>query len=171
MKYSPRWGWWLGLLLAVPGCGGDGDAVRTGGPAPRFSLEDQDGRAIRSESLLGQFVLLNFWSTTCAACVREIPQLQALDDAGVPVVGIAVDPAGWKAVRPFVEKHRVRYRVVLGDEALFLRCDGYGLPHSLLLDPDHRVVKVYRGAVTREAVEKDVQASAREKGERPRSPG
>ena len=129
---------------------------------PRFALPAQDGTVVRSDSLDGQVVLVSFWSTTCGPCVREIPELQQIDDGRrVKVVSIAVDPGGWAAVRPFVERHNIRYRVLLGDEEVFQRFDGYALPYSLLLDETQRVVKVYRGAVTRAVVERDAGAVAR----------
>ena len=74
------------------------------------------------------------------------------------VVAVALNPEGWSSVTPFAEQHQVRYRVVLGDEDLFERCGGYSLPHSLLIDGEQRVVKIYRGAVTRATVEKDIEA-------------
>ncbi|HEY1380019.1 MAG TPA: hypothetical protein VGF55_24665, partial [Gemmataceae bacterium] len=64
------------------------------------------------------------------------------------------------AVRPFVERHRITYRVLLGGEEVFQRFDGYALPYSVLLDGSQRVVKVYRGAVTKAAVERDARAAA-----------
>jgi peroxiredoxin len=153
-------GWSLAALSAA-GCAGEGEGVRPGHPAPRFALKARDGSVVRSDSFKGQVVLLNFWSTGCAACVRELPELQELDDSSrARVVGIALDPEGWGAVQPFVERHQVRFCVLVGDEELFQRYDGYSIPYSLLLDQSQRVVKVYRGPVTRETVEKDIQAMA-----------
>jgi thiol-disulfide isomerase/thioredoxin len=146
------------LLGSVLGCGKEPSPPRAGDEAPAYSFTAADGSVVSNETLKGQVVLLNFWSTTCAPCVREIPDLQKLDDSKqVAVIGIALDSGGWKAVRPCVQKHRVQYRVVLGDEDAFQRFDGYGLPHSLLLDRNQRVVKIYRGAVSREVIERDVK--------------
>ena len=48
--------------------------------------------------------------------------------------------------------------VALGDEALFEKFGGVGIPYTVVLDRSQRVVKVYRGAVTREALESDIRA-------------
>ena len=148
------------LVAAISGCGSAvAEKVEAGNQAPSFSLTAQDGSVVDTASLKGRVVLLNFWSTTCGPCIREMPHLQAVDDAGLAkVVGVAVDPGGWDAVRPFLAKHKVRFTVAIGTEELFLRFDGFSLPHSLLLDKDQRVVKVYRGAVTKEKLEKDIAA-------------
>lgn len=147
----------IGLVLAASGCG-DGPTARPGNQAPRFSLRTLDGTTVNNDTLKGQIVLLSFWSTTCSPCVREIPHLQQIEASSkAKVIGIALDPGGAKTVQRFVEKHRIKYSVAVGDEELFQRFDGYALPYSLLLDRSHRVVKIYRGAVTRQAVERDIQ--------------
>jgi thiol-disulfide isomerase/thioredoxin len=159
------------LLLAVLGCGNFAEkSPQVGGEAPRFSFTAADGSVVSNDTLRGHVVLLTFWSTTCVPCVREIPHLQKLEDAKLArVIGIALDPGGWKVVRPFIEKHRIGYPkqrigypIVIGDEEVFQRFEGYHLPHSLLLDRSHRVVKIYRGAVSHEVVERDIKAIGQE---------
>jgi peroxiredoxin len=152
-----------GLALALAcaaGCLGDGGAgVKVGELVPKFSLTTADDQKLTEGSLAGQIVILNFWSTSCPSCVREVEGLQRLAEGGrVKVVGIALDAGGWKAVRPFLAKHGVTYPVALGDEALFQRFDGISIPHTLVLDRAQRVVKVYRAGVTRETLEKVVGA-------------
>jgi hypothetical protein len=74
------------------------------------------------------------------------------------VIGIALDDEGWKVVKPFLERHRLTYRVALGDESLFQRFDGSSIPYTLVLDRSQRVVKVYRKPVTSEMLETDIRS-------------
>ena len=46
-------------------------------PAPQFSYTLLDGARKSSEALRGKVVLVNFWATTCASCIQEMPQLVA----------------------------------------------------------------------------------------------
>jgi cytochrome c biogenesis protein CcmG/thiol:disulfide interchange protein DsbE len=148
------------ILAAGFGCGGpSGEGGATGVTAPRFKLTTQTGEVIESGSLKGQFVVLNFWSTTCGPCLRELPHLQELDDSGhAKVIGVAIDQGGWGAVRPLLAKHKVRFAVALGDEELFEKYDGYSIPHTVLIDRSQQVAKVFRGAVTREQLDKEIAA-------------
>jgi thiol-disulfide isomerase/thioredoxin len=150
------------LLVSCQGTGDEGGSVEIGQRAPGFSLKALDGSTVASRSLAGNVVVLNFWATWCAPCVKEIPDLQQVAaSSGAKVVGIALDEDGARSVKPFVEQHGLNrtanYTVLLGDQKLFDRFNGMGIPYTLLLDREQRVVKVYRGPTTREVLEQDVK--------------
>jgi thiol-disulfide isomerase/thioredoxin len=146
------------LLLAS--CGGPAyEPLEVGNPAPAFSLPRLEGGTFESGSLQGRAVILNFWATWCAPCRTEIPELIALaGEADVNIVGIALDKEGAVKVRPFVEELEIGYPVLLGDEEIFQRFDGFVVPHTVVLDSALIVRKVYRGPVTREMLEQDLRA-------------
>jgi cytochrome oxidase Cu insertion factor (SCO1/SenC/PrrC family) len=43
--------------------------------APDFALKDTTGKVLRLSEYRGRVVLLDFWATTCAGCIQEIPML------------------------------------------------------------------------------------------------
>jgi thiol-disulfide isomerase/thioredoxin len=67
--------------------------LTTGTPAPELSITDLDGKPATLSSLRGKVVLLDFWSTTCAPCIRALPhvaELRAtLHDRGFEVMALA----------------------------------------------------------------------------------
>jgi thiol-disulfide isomerase/thioredoxin len=151
----------LALACAAVGCAGErgAEGVKVGSRVPSFSLTTATRETITDRSLEGRVVLLHFWSPGCGPCVREMPDLQKLEESeAATVVGVALEESGWRSVKPFLKRHHVTYRVALGDEEMFDRFGGIGIPYSLLLDRSMRVVKVYRGPVTREALEEDIRA-------------
>lgn len=51
---------------------------------PTLTMTAVDGRALRAADLREKVVLVNFWATTCAVCLEEIPELTSLYDARAP---------------------------------------------------------------------------------------
>src|SRR5690242_15886366 len=117
------------LVGAMAGCSADPipENVEVGNRAPDFTLTSLDGTTVKSETLKGNVVVLNFWATWCQPCMSEIPELKEFAaDSKVKVVGIALDENGINAVKPFVENHGINYTILLGDESLFQRFNGLG---------------------------------------------
>ncbi len=52
--------------------------LSTGTPAPDFAVTDLDGKPASLSGLRGKIVLVDFWATSCAPCVRALPRLAAL---------------------------------------------------------------------------------------------
>ncbi len=151
------------LLVAVGACGGGAQSaeVAVGSEAPEFELTALDGTTVDSRSLAGRPVVLNFWATWCMPCRKEIPELRSLAaESELQVVGIALDEEGEESVAPFVERYGIDYLVLLGDQTTFQRFNGYTIPYTLLLGADRKVLGIYRGPTTREAIERDLSAAA-----------
>jgi thiol-disulfide isomerase/thioredoxin len=64
-------------------------------------------------------VLIDFWATWCVPCRRAMPHMQKLNETykpaegqsegGLRVLGIAIDDAGGKVVKPFYAKLKITY--------------------------------------------------------------
>jgi thiol-disulfide isomerase/thioredoxin len=152
-------GFFLMLALFLAACGTsepDPASVVVGSEAPSFSLTSLDGSTVDSKALKGNVVVLNFWATWCQPCMSEIPELkQVAASSKAKVIGIALDQEGTKAIAPFVVKNGINYTVLVGDDEVFQRFNGVGIPYTLVLDSSQRIVKIYRGPTTKEALEED----------------
>ncbi len=51
---------------------------RVGERAPAFALANQAGEIVQLADFLGHVVLIEFWSSSCSACVAAMPHLEAL---------------------------------------------------------------------------------------------
>jgi thiol-disulfide isomerase/thioredoxin len=150
------------LVLTLTGCDtagtGNMSEVKVGGRAPAFSLKSLSGETVTNRSYEGHIVIVNFWASWCEPCKKEMPILKQLAESSeVKIVGIALDEGGLKTVKPFVERYGINYGILLGDQDVFTRFQGFGIPYTLVLDRQQHIVSIYRGPVSREMLEQDVR--------------
>jgi len=91
-------------------------------PAPAFEVKDLQGRTLRSEDLEGKVVVIDFWATWCAPCLRELPDLAAWHErleGRRDVVLLSFDVTDERRdLEAFVEKRAVPFTVYLGDSLI-----------------------------------------------------
>ncbi len=131
---------------------------------PAFAYPDLEGRTRRSDEWQGRVLVLNFWASWCPPCREETPLFVALQEEyakqNVRFVGIAIDDA--EPVRDFVDTYGVEYPILLGDmDAITLsRRLGNrfeGLPFTVVVAPDGRIVSRFQGGVSRQQLEPVLQ--------------
>ena len=142
-------------LASLSGCGSTsvraavkGDKDRKA--APDFVLKDVDGKTVHLSEYKGKVVLLDFWATWCAPCKVEIPWFmefeQQYKDKGFAVLGVSMDEDGWTAVKPYLARMKMNYRIVLGNDKVG---DQYGgvdsLPTTFLIDRQGRIASQHVG--------------------------
>lgn len=126
-------------------------------PASFYQLEfpSPDGTSMAVSDFLGKPMVLNFWATWCPPCVKEMPDLDYLQDKhpGVTIVGLAVDTA--KNVTKFSEKVPVSYPILVaghGGIALMKEMGNPrgGLPFTILFDAAGQPVQHFLGQIERD---------------------
>jgi peroxiredoxin len=160
----------LSLLLLLAGCGyterfeSRNEKVKAASDrkaAPDFSLKDADGRSVTLAEYKGKVVLLNFWATWCGPCKIEIPWFidfeQKYKDRGFAVLGISMDEEGWDIVRPYVEKSKINYRVLMGNDNLAQLYGGVdALPTTFLIDASGKIASTHVGLVSKSDYENGI---------------
>jgi thiol-disulfide isomerase/thioredoxin len=110
-------------------------------PAPAGYLVTMDRKETSLAVYRGKIVLLNFWATWCAPCVREMPSLlrlhRAMGGDDFTVLAVSEDLKGWRAIAPFLERLNLGGLPVLHDpQGAFARAFGVtGLPATILIGP------------------------------------
>lgn len=106
-----------------------------------------EGREMTFSDFRGKALLVNFWATWCAPCVRELPSLGALQaqlgGEDFEVVAIAADVRGPEAAARFLERLEVRNLKLYADPRLRLMSEIGGanvLPVSILIDREGREI-------------------------------
>jgi thiol-disulfide isomerase/thioredoxin len=138
----------LVLLLTVRAAAGDQLVVPATPAELRAALDARKGRV----------VLVNFWATWCRPCLKELPDLLALEQKyaarGFDLLAVSLDdPADLEAVvQPFVTKWFPSLRTLIrrspGMDAMVSVVDpawNEVLPTSYVLDRNGRVVALLQG--------------------------
>ena len=126
-----------------------------------FALKDLDGKEHRVSDLSGKWLVLNFWATWCAPCIREMPELEAFykkhkDDDAV-VWGVTYEDISISKIRQFVADLGVTYPILGYGQQPYT---GYGnvkvLPTTFLIDPQGKFYKRYEGPITAVQLDRDI---------------
>ena len=138
--------------------------------AAAAELIDPAGLRKLLEAQRGKVVVLNLWATWCVPCLREIPDLVALErelaPRGVTLLGLSMDePSALAAqVEPFRRKHFPAFRTWLRAsedmDALVSVVDPAWneiLPTTYLLGRDGKVAKKIQGKRTLEQFRELIQ--------------
>ena len=145
---------------------------RTLASEPNVTFQDLQGKDISLASLRGKMVLVNFWATWCEPCRVEIPWMidfqHKYESKGFTMLGVAMDDDGKKVVDPFVQKTQfdvdghptmMDYPIVLGNDDIASKFGGLiGLPTSVLISRDGKVLKRYIGLVDQQDLDKEIQS-------------
>jgi len=119
--------------------------------APDVTFINLSGQKITSQSLRGKVVMVNFWATSCATCVKEMPQMvdtyNKFKGQGLEFVAVAMkyDPPNY--VINFTETRKLPFTVALdsgGDIAKAFN-DVTLTPTTYLIDKQGKIIKRYVG--------------------------
>ncbi|MGN6388162.1 MAG: TlpA family protein disulfide reductase [Burkholderiaceae bacterium] len=132
---------------------------------PLFSqtLPDASGASQPLSRWRGRLLVVNFWATWCPPCVAEMPDLEALQQSlatsNLQVIGIGIDSPS--NIRDFAQKHHITYPLyVAGMEGTRLvremGDENGGLPFTVVVDPEGRVIKTHLGKLNVPALRKDL---------------
>jgi peroxiredoxin len=132
-----------------------------GKDAPAFSLDDLEGNPVEFSALHGKVVLLDFWSITCAPCVRELPMLEKLaarhkDD--LVVWGISENPP--QRDTKWLAQHAQSFPTLSDPEyAVSSLFRIQGVPTTILIGRDGKIRNYWLGEVDPQVLETAVTAA------------
>jgi peroxiredoxin len=129
-----------------------------GHPAPDFELATLDGELLRLSDFAGKPILVNFWATWCGPCRAEFPDFQKAwleSEDNLVIIAInhtTADRA--EQVDDFVAEMGVTFPIVLDKDGQ--AAEAYqvrGLPTSIFIDSNGRVIEVFTGPINQAYIE------------------
>jgi len=152
---------------AVPGTsktpsGSEGSQDDTTIAAVDFELESIDGSKVRLSDLKGKPVVINFFTTWCVYCDRELPYfMSAKDEYADEVTFLFIDvQESISDVKNYVEKKGYdNFLPLLDSDGSVARTYGVnGYPNTIIVDADGNIAEVYRGMMGEDMLKKAVEA-------------
>ncbi len=119
--------------------------------APDVRFVTLSGRNLSTADLRGKVVLVNFWATSCVACVEEMPKMveawTKFAPRGYEMVAVAMSYDHPNLVADFAQKRALPFQVVLDADGAAARSFGNvnATPTTFLIDRRGRIVKRYLG--------------------------
>ncbi len=118
---------------------------------PDLPFTQMDGSQHKLSDFKGKVALINFWATSCATCVREMPAIvathQKFKDKGLETLAIAMqyDPPAY--VTQFAESRQLPFRVAMDHDGQL--ANGFGpvqlTPTTFVINKKGEIVKRYVG--------------------------
>ncbi|MFZ6818238.1 TlpA family protein disulfide reductase [Undibacterium sp. Ji22W] len=119
--------------------------------APKLDFTNIRGEKISQQTLQGKVYMVNFWATSCATCIKEMPQMIASYEKfraqGLEFVAVAMsyDPPNY--VLNFTETRQLPFQVVLDLEGKIAQAFGDVrlTPTTFVIDKQGNIIKRYVG--------------------------
>lgn len=114
---------------------------------------DDKGEKYSLDNFEGKTILLVFWATWCASCIKEILDLDILqkDFRKLPfaIIPVSQDYQGIEIIQKYYKDYDIRYLPIYHDfkNQLFKAFSIVGLPTAILINPDGKMLVSFVGTI------------------------
>ena len=115
-----------------------------------LKFKDDEGREILFSDFQNKVLLVNFWATWCAPCIKEMPSLYRLKkkiNKNFDVIAVSVDRDGVKKVKDFFNENKITNLGKYFDtkNSLAKEMNLIGLPTSFFINKKGDLIGYFQG--------------------------
>lgn len=119
-------------------------------PSSQFTLLDGEKKSLNDYQ--GQWLLINFWAEWCPPCLKEIPELNRLQQEGINVLAVSYDKLSNHELQKLKQKYRIDYPVIATSPMPYLPMERpSGLPANYLFTPEGQMIGPLLGTQTHDS--------------------
>jgi len=114
--------------------------------AKDFNYPTNSNDSVRLKSLIGKFVLLDFWETWCGHCIVALPEIQKIQDKyknDLVVLGITTENK--TQVIKLLQNNKLTYINLFADQKIINDYSLQGRPNYFLLDRNGTIIDQSEG--------------------------
>lgn len=117
--------------------------------APDFTLNDISGNQITLSDFRGKWVILDFWGSWCAPCLKGMPELKEIYSAysgRLEIIGVNCNDTeeSWKSTVSRLQLPWIQvFQPEDGTVAATYSVTAY--PTKVVVDPEGKIIKIYSG--------------------------
>ena len=126
-----------------------------------FELTDTKGDVFTEKNTRGKYLVVNFWATWCAPCLKEIPAFVKFYNKNsdyVEILGLDYEPVNLAVINEFIERFNINYPLVLynnnNDSEYSKFGEIFGMPTTLIYSPEGELLQTFMGEITIEDLDK-----------------
>lgn len=109
-----------------------------------INLTDINGKNYTSNDLKGKIVVVNFWFTKCAPCIKEMPDLNKLKEEfgteNIKYFAITYDSK--ELIEELLKKHQLDFTIIPSDKKTIEQFNVSFYPTNFILDKTGKVIYV-----------------------------
>jgi thiol-disulfide isomerase/thioredoxin len=126
-----------------------------------YQLHDLDGQLHRASDSRGKWLVINFWATWCAPCLKELPELERFYQHNKDIAhlwGVTFEDSDKASIIEFTERLGITFPILgHGEDPK----TGYGevrvLPTTFLINPEGLFQHRFEGPITAQDIANEIE--------------